>query len=335
MSEGVGLLARFREAACGRLNERSVETYTGWLKRFSRFLDNKPASEWRGADISRWMFSMANASPPYAWKSMSQALCAVIFVFKHVLQIDPGTLELPPMPRQHKTIKIIPSREELGRIFAGLRGQDRLKAAVMYGGGTRVEECCKIRVHDIDFEALTIRVHGGKGDKDRLTLLPVSLVPALRRQIEWRRALHEIDLSEGAGLVELPGRLSIKYPNANRELGWQFLFPSSIRRGQYRWYSVPEAFQKAMRKAVKAAGILKRVTPHTLRHAFTTHALQDGNDPATVQELLGHERLETTAIYAHGDAARGFSPLDARIPSRSEIQTRRVYLLRQPEVASA
>lgn len=320
MSEGTGLIERFRHAACGRLSRNSERTYIGWLRAFSRFLDRKPASQWRSADISAWIFSLANVDPPYAGKSMSQALCAVIFVFKHVLQIDPGTLALPPMQRPPKTIKIIPTREELGRIFAGLRGQDRLKAAVMYGGGTRVEECCRLRVHDIDFENLTIRVHGGKGDKDRLTLLPIALVPALRRQIEWRRALHEIDLAEGAGLVDLPGRLSIKYPNANRELGWQFFFPSSIRRGQYRWYSVPEAFQKAMRKAVCAAGILKQVTPHTLRHAFTTHALQDGNDISTVSDLLGHERIETTAIYAHGDAARGFSPLDCRIARKRTVR---------------
>lgn len=305
------LLSRLTEVARERsLRPNTIGTYQWWVKRFFRFTGRKPASQWRGQDVTAFLRSLHGEQ--YSAVSRKQALCAVVFVFKRVLNIDLGNLHLPPMPHTPRRIKTIPTREELGRIFAGLRGQDRLKAAVMYGGGTRVEECCKLRVKDIDFENLTIRVHSGKGDKDRLTLLPVSLVPALQRQIAWRTALHEIDLSEGAGFVELPGRLAIKYKNANRELAWQFLFSSNVRRGQYRWHTTPEAFQKAMRKAVKLAGIVKPITPHTLRHAFTTHALRLGNDIATVQELLGHADVSTTMIYAHGDAALGVSPLDMK-----------------------
>lgn len=185
-------------------------------------------------------------------------------------------------------------------------------AGLMYGSGLRVLcECCRLRVQDIDLEALTVRVQDGKGAKCRLTVLPVLLVPALRRHLAWRKALHDQDLAAGAGFVELPGRLAQKYPNANRELRWQWLFPSTVLRGQYRWHTTDEAIGKQLRASVRASGITKRVTPHTLRHAFATHAMQAGNDIKTVQDLLGHESLETTMIYLHSDAARGVSPLDA------------------------
>lgn len=313
-----GLISRFREVAAVRsLSKNTIATYELWLRKFFIFTERKPAAQWRGSDVSKWMFALERDR--YAGKSRGQALCAVIFVFKHVLNIDPGTLELPISPKQPRRLKTIPTREELGRVFSGLRGSDRLKFAIIYGSGTRVEECCRLRVQDIDFENLTLRVHGGKGDKDRLTLLPVALVQPLRRQIAWRAALHDIDIAEGAGLVELPGRLAVKYKNADRELRWQFVFPSTIRRGQYRWHATPQALQKAMRKAVAAAGLTRRITPHTLRHAFATHALRAGNDIQTVADLLGHESIETTQIYLHGDAARGFSPLDAgplKLPER-------------------
>lgn len=232
------------------------------------------------------------------------------FIFKRVLQSDMGKLDLPPMPKVRQTLRIIPSREELGRIFAGLKGQVKLMAGIMYGAGLRVGECCKLRVKDIDFANGCILIHSGKGDKSRRTVLPARLVPMLQKQMKWRLALHDLDLSNGQGLVELPGRLAIKYKHANRDFAWQWLFPSTVVRGQYRWHTTRESVAKQMRAAVKAAGITQRVTPHTLRHAFATHAMRAGNDPRTVQDLLGHESLETTMIYLHGDRAAGSSPLD-------------------------
>ena len=308
-----GLLAKLREVAAvpmrGRnaLSRRTVETYEHWTRHFHRFV-KRPAATWTGEDVSRWMFFLE--AEGYAGKSRSQALCAIVYVFKHALGLDPGLLNLPAAPKERARLKVIPSREEIGRIFAGLRGMPRMMAAVMYGAGLRVEECCKLRVQDLDFAARTIRVHGGKGDKDRLTLLPDLLAGPLTRWVAWRAALHERDIAEGAGLVELPGRLALKYKNAARELRWQFVFPSTIVTAQRRWHAVPETVQKAMRAAVAAAGITKRVTPHTLRHAFATHAMRAGNDVRTIQGLMGHENIETTMIYLHGDAARGVSPLD-------------------------
>ncbi len=310
-----GLLTRFHELARipapGRtaLSRRTIAVYTSHVRAFHRFTGRKPAAQWTGPDVSKWMWQMD--AEGYAPKSRSQALCAVIWVLKHVLHLDVGLLDLPAAPREKRTLKTIPTREEIARIFTGLRGQPRLMAAVIYGAGLRVDECCQLRVQDLDFEQLTIRVHGGKGDKDRLTLLPVALVPVLQRWVAWRAALHDRDLAEGAGFVDLPGRLAHKYRTAARELRWQFLFPSTAIVQQRRWHAVPEGLQKAMRLAVAASGIMKHVTPHTLRHAFATHSLRLGNDIATIQALLGHESVETTMIYLHGEAARGVSPLDA------------------------
>lgn len=297
-------------AATEDLLPNTVAAYWFWLRKFYAFRQC-PASTWTGPDVTEFLCHLHAQN--YSASARKQALNAVAFFFKHILKADMGQLNLPPLPRERHTLRIIPTREELGRIFAGLKGQARLMAGLMYGSGLRVGEVCNLRVQDIDFAALTVRVQGGKGDKCRHTVLPVRLVPALRRQVEWRRALHELDLANGGGWVDLPGRLAVKYPSAPRELRWQWLFPSNVVRGQYRWHTTDESVGKQMRAAVRAAGIMKRVTPHTLRHAFVTHALQNGNDLPTVQNWVGHEDVNTTMIYAHGDASRGVSPLDGAV----------------------
>lgn len=287
----------------------TMRCYRFWNRRAYGFI-KKPASQWTGADVRAFLLHLHDQD--YSPVSRKQALNAVAFTFKHVLRVEMGSLELPPMPRVRKTLRTIPTREELGRIFAGLRGQVKLMAALMYGSGLRVEcECCRLRVKDVNLASLTLDVWQGKGNKCRRTVLPVLLVPALRRHLAWVKSIHDLDLANGGGLVELPGRLAVKYKNASREFAWQWLFPSSVVRGQYRWHATDESVAKQMRAAIRAAGITKQITPHTLRHAFATHAMQAGNDIRTVQELLGHESLETTAIYLHGDKAHGISPLDA------------------------
>lgn len=311
----MNLHARLKNAAAEQdLLRNTVDAYWFWLRKFYAF-HPVPASTWTGPDVTRYLCHIHAAG--YSASARKQALNALAFFFKHILKADMGKLDLPPLPAVRKTLRIIPTREELGRIFAGMRGQCRIMAGLLYGAGLRVGECCHLRVQDIDFAALTVRVHNGKGDKSRLTLLPVTLVSALQRHIAWRKALHDQDVAAGGGLVELPGRLAIKYRNAPRELRWQWLFPSTIQHGQYRWHATDESVAKQMRAAVAAAGILKRVTPHTLRHAFATHAMRCGNDIATVQELLGHESLETTAIYVHADAAQGLSPMDCQVIRRA------------------
>jgi site-specific recombinase XerD len=299
-------------------DRNTLDSYWAACRKFYRFC-GKPASQWSGPDVERWLVSLHDQD--YSRSSRKNALCAMAYVFKHVLKADMGRLNLPPMPPERKPLKIIPSREEIGRIFAGLKGSPRLITALLYGSGTRIGESCELRVQDIDFEALTVRIHGGKGDKDRMTVLPVMLVPALQRQIAWRKSLHDIDLANGGGFVELPGRLDLKYKNAKRELRWQYLFPSAVTRGQYRWHITTKAVQDAVRAAVNAAGIMKRVTPHTLRHAFATHSMRMGNDIETVRDLLGHDSIGTTAIYLHADGARGRSPLDVALKDALPLPT--------------
>lgn len=310
----MSLSARFREAAIEQsLGRNTVACYAHWHRQFYAFC-KVPASQWCGGLVRRWMVHLHGLN--YSPVSRKQALCAVKFVFDHILNRDLGNLDLPPMPKVSQTLRTIPNREELGRVFTGLTGQARLMAGLMYGAGLRVSECCQLRIQDIDLAALTVRVWDGKGGKCRLTILPAMLVPAMKRHLAWVRSIHDLDLARGAGLVELPGRLAIKYLSANREFRWQWLWPSSVVRGQYRWHATDEMLSKQMRAAVKAAGITKRITPHTLRHAFATDAMRVGNDIKTVQSLLGHEDLNTTAIYLHADAARGLSPLDALAVTR-------------------
>lgn len=290
------------------LMPRTRECYQFWARRFYRFAQ-RPASQWTGADVRAWLLDLEQQK--YSRVSRKQALCALKFAFDHVMRADLGDLDLPPMPRVRQTLRTIPSREEIIQVFHRLRGQVRLMAGLMYGAGLRVSECCKLRVKDLDLAALTVRVWNGKGDKSRLTVLPDLMVPALQRHIQWRRELHQTDLANGAGLVELPGRLNRKYKSADREIGWQWAFPSTAIRDGFRWHATDESVAKQMRAAVKAAGIIKPITPHTLRHAFATHSMRLGADPRTIQDLLGHESLETTMIYLHADSARGVSPLDA------------------------
>lgn len=293
--------------------KKTRDCYYHHAKQFHGFVA-KPAREWMGEDVRRWLLEMERRS--YSPVTRKQALCALKFVFDHLLKRDLGQLDLPPIPKVRQTLKVIPSREELVGIFKHLTGQVRLMAGLLYGAGLRVSEVCKLRVQDVDVEALTLRIWDGKGQKSRLTILPIVLIPTVQRHLDARARLHEEDVGRGDGLVELPGRMGMKYKNAPRELRWQFVFPSTCVRDGHRWHATAESIAKQMRMAVARCGIVKRVTPHTLRHGFATHAMQTGADPRTIQDLLGHESLETTMIYLHADAARGFSPLDVPPPKR-------------------
>ncbi|SRR5581483_1028256 len=323
-----GLLAKFREmAALDELSKNTIDTYTCWLRQFAAYT-RKGAASWSGADVSAFIHWMHRER--YSSASRKQALCAIIYAFKRVLQIDPGRFDLPPMPHEKKKLKIIPTRSELSTLFTHLRGRDWLMAQLLYGSLLRVSECCMLRVKDIDFENGKIDIHSGKGDKDRKTWLPESLIAPLRKWMEWRAALHQWDLGQGHGCVELPGRLARKYPSRTRELGWQYVFPSQIVQPDgTRWHTTPESFQKSLRKARAAAGIIKDLTPHTLRHAGATHGLRTpGNDIEIIRETLGHTNLETTQIYIHADEAGGVSPLDVGVSlARPALPPRRIYQL--------
>jgi len=250
----------------------------------------------------------------------NQAFRAILFLYRHVLQIQLDELALTQFrPQRPKTVPTVLSREEVKRLIANLTGTSKLIAQVMYGGGLRVMETMRLRVKDIDFDNHQIVVRDGKGDNDRLTILPDSLLQSLQLQLDHVRAIHQKDLADGLGFVYLPSALERKYRNANREWIWQYLFPApdlskDKRTGITRRHHLHETVvQKAIKEAAQRAGIDKHVTPHTLRHSFATHLLENGYDIRTIQELLGHKDVKTTMIYTHVLQRGGLavkSPLD-------------------------
>jgi integron integrase len=305
------------ECATRHYSRRTASVYCSWTRAFYRFVA-RPARSWTAADVQRFLTDMA--ARDYSAVSQKQALNALVFAFR-LLQLPLGDIGSFTKAKQRETVPVVLSREEVRRVLAGLRGDDLLKAELCYGGGLRIEECCTLRVNNFDFDGGLIVIRHGKGGKDRRTYLPASVREKLLIHLQLRQAQHRYDLEHGGGWVELPHRLALKYPNAGKEFGWQFFFPSATRRGAYRWYSPPKKFQMAFRRAVRSAGILKHATPHTLRHSFATHLLEAGADLRTVQELLGHKEVATTMIYTHVLQTRqlpGRSPLEALAGCQTE-----------------
>jgi integron integrase len=258
-----------------------------------------------GADeVARFLSALATerrVSP----STQNQALAALLFLYRAVLELDLPRLEQLVRARRPQRLPVVLSREEVANVLLEMHGITRLMAAILYGTGLRVLECAQIRVKDIDFEAHHVVVRSGKGDRDRVTMLPEALAPFLTEQLRRGHQQHALDLAAGAGWVELPAALARKYPNVGREWGWQWAFPATRtyvdrETGQRRRHHLHESvLQRAVRAAAFRAGIVRPVTCHTFRHSFATHLLEDGYDIRTVQELLGHRDVSTTMIYTH------------------------------------
>jgi integron integrase len=248
-----------------------------------------------------------------------QALNALVFFYKQVLNIEVGDIGAFRPASTKKRLPVVLSRSEVAALLQGMSGTTRLIASLLYGSGLRLNEALSLRVQDVDFERRIITVRSGKGDKDRAVPLPASLIDPLKIQLQQCEVTHRRDIDDGFGEVYLPHAIERKYPNAAKALGWQFLFQSTTigacpRTGVLRRHHLHEtAVSKAIKKAVMAAGITKRVGAHTLRHSFATHLLEDGYDIRTIQELLGHSHVSTTQIYTHvaaTGAAGVASPLE-------------------------
>ena len=304
-----------------RLRHYSIRTeraYVSWARRFILANGRRHPRDMGVAEVEAFLSTLATRDDVAA-STQNQALSALLFLYREVLGMELPWMESVVRAKRPQKVPVVLSHDEVARLLAVLDGQPWLMAALLYGAGIRLMECVRLRVQDVDFGRREILVRNGKGGKDRRVPLPQRLHERLREQVDRVGLQHQADLLAGRGEVYLPHALSRKYPNAARELGWQYVFPSprhsvDPRSGASRRHHLDEAtLQRAVKAARVRAGIHKPATCHTLRHSFATHLLEAGHDIRTVQELLGHKDVATTQLYTHvlGRGAGGvLSPLD-------------------------
>ncbi|MBI4610133.1 MAG: integron integrase [Candidatus Rokubacteria bacterium] len=299
------LLDRVRQALRTRhYSRRTEEAYVAWIRRYILFHGKRHPGEMGAPEITRFLTALA-VDRKVAASTQNQALGALLFLYRDVLDLDVPWLDGLVRAKRPQRLPVVLTRDEVRAVLQRLNGAPRLMAYLLYGAGPRLLECCRLRVQDVNFASNQIVVRGGKGDKDRVTMLPAVVKVELARHLEFVREQHRRDLEHGAGWVELPTALARKYPNAGREWAWHWVFPATriyVDRltGQRRRHHLHESVvQRAVKDAVRLAGLAQRAGPHTLRHSFATHLLEDGHDIRTVQELLGHRDVSTTMIYTH------------------------------------
>jgi integron integrase len=303
-------------------SRRTEEAYLHWIRQFILFHDRRHPRQLGEDDVNCFLTHLA-VKEHVAASTQNQALSAILFLYEHVLGKPLDRIEGVVRARRPKRLPVVLTTDEVSRVIAQMNGNKWLIAMLLYGGGLRLLEALRLRVKDIDFERGEITIREGKGDKDRVTPMPRAVIRPLQEHLERVQAIHQRDLADGYGRVDLPHALARKYPNANREWHWQFVFPQehrwvNPRTGEQGRHHVHESLvQKAVTHAVRKAGLTKRVTSHTFRHSFATHLLADGYDIRTVQELLGHKDVRTTMIYTHvlNRGGRGVrSPADGLPP---------------------
>jgi integron integrase len=285
-------------------SRRTERAYVAWIHRLIRATGRRHPAGLDAADIAAFLTSLA-VDRRVAPSTQNQALSAILFLYRDVLALELPWLEDVVRAKRPHHIPVVLARSEVRAILAKLSGTAGLMATVLYGSGLRLLECCRLRVQDVDFARHEICVRAGKGSRDRRTMLPAVVEAELARHLEQARQQHGRDVRSGAGWVELPHALAAKYPTAGREWRWQWVFPATRhyrdpQSGERRRHHLHESvLQRAFHQAVRDAGVEKHATPHTLRHSFATHLLEDGHDIRTVQELLGHRDVSTTMIYTH------------------------------------
>lgn len=283
---------------------QTEQTYLKWIRRYIFFHNVKHPAEMGKAEVEAFLSHLAVESNVSA-STQNQALFALLFLYKEVLKTDLPWLDEFTPAKKSSRVPVVLTKEEVKLIVEHLIGTNWLIANLLYGAGLRLHEALRLRVKDLDFGFKQIVVRDGKGGKDRFTVLPKKLIEPLQKQLQYARKLHEQDLRRGLGKVNLPLALARKYPNAAAEWAWQFVFPSKSlsvdpRTGATgRQHVSASALQKVFKAALVKSRIAKNASPHTLRHSFATHLLQDGYDIRTVQELLGHKEVSTTMIYTH------------------------------------
>jgi integron integrase len=313
------LMDQIRDLMRARHYSLSTEqSYTDWIKRFILFHRKRHPIEMGTMEVKEFLTHLA-VNLTVAAATQNQALNALVFLYKHVLRKPFGELKDVPRANRPKRLPTVLTQNEVRRLLSGLTGTPYLMLSLLYGTGMRLMELLRLRIKDVDFAQNHVLVRDGKGEKDRVTVLPENLKDALGKHLERVRLLHQKDLAAGRGCVHLPYALDRKYPALEKEWSWQYMFPSqSLSRDPRsavirRHHLHPSALQKIFHKALSLTGITKHAGPHTLRHSFATHLLESGSDIRTVQELLGHKHVQTTMIYTHVLNRPGLSvksPLD-------------------------
>ena len=299
------LLDAIRAALRARHYSRRTErAYAGWIRRFVLASGRRHPRDLGAEEVTAFLTSLA-VDRRVAPSTQNQALSAILFLYRDVLELQLPWLDDVIRARRTLHIPVVLTRDEVRAVLDRMSGPTALMAGLLYGSGLRLLECCRLRVGDLDFGRHEITVRRGKGAKDRRTMLPARLEPDLQRHLATVRAQHDRDLVDGGGWVELPHALHRKYPNAGRQWTWQRVFPATRRytdaetRQRRRHHLHETVLQRAFHRALLASGIAKPASPHTLRHSFATHLLEDGHDIRTVQELRGHRDVTTTMIYTH------------------------------------
>lgn len=299
------LLEQVRDAIRTKhYSQRTEKTYTDWIRRYILFHGKKHPREMGVSEVQQFIQHLVNEGHVSA-STQNQALSAITFLYRHVLNTE---LQFPAdtiRPGRSKPLPVVLTPQEARSIIANIPELPKLMTRLLYGSGLRLMECLRLRVKDIDFGNRQIIVREGKGEKDRFTILPDSVIEDLQAHLLVVKAIHEKDLKEGFGETSLSYALERKYRSAAKEWLWQYVFPASVRsidpvsKKERRHHLDPGVLQKAIRKAAQQSGITKPVSPHVFRHSFATHLLQNGYDIRTVQELLGHKDVKTTMIYTH------------------------------------
>lgn len=285
-------------------SRKTGKTYRNWIKQFVLFHHKKHPKNLGEKDINKFLSHLATEKHVSA-STQNQALSALLFLYKNVLHKELGDFGDVIRAKRSKKIPVVFTKDEVRSILKNLKDEKQLMASLLYGSGLRLTECLRLRVKDVDFDNKQIIVRDGKGEKDRITLLSEKIIPHLKKHLSGIRKIYKADTKEGIGTTNIPYALERKYPNIAKEWHWTYVFPSTKhaadkQTGELKRHHLNESvLQRAVKKAIKLANVEKHGGCHTFRHSFATHLLESGYDIRTIQELLGHKKLETTMVYTH------------------------------------